>query len=175
MEMRELGSKSVYRARSHEGLPWFFHVRSRRSAFLNRSFRPHIPAGIRGSAAKRQPRECDKFGPSSTCQGNSNNHPGACFKHTRQPRFSTTLPTLNGIDDRHCANDQQSPDILLTHLCNASQPFFSSGRMLSRHKAEPCCKITPRSKVVRGWAKGRNCDGRHRAYARHGLHQLRFF
>ena len=47
MEMRELGSKSVYRAQSREGLHWFSQTRSRRSAFLIRSFRPHIPAGIR--------------------------------------------------------------------------------------------------------------------------------
>lgn len=137
MEMRELGSKSVYRARSHEGLHWFFHVRSRRSAFLNRSFRPHIPAGIRGPAplgdspANAISLARHQHGPKppshSVCQGNSNNHPGACFKHTRQPWLSTTLPSFDGVDDRHRTDDQQSSDIFLAHLCNASQAFLSPG------------------------------------------------
>ena len=68
-----------------------------------------------------------------------------------------------------CTDDEQPSKVAISLLGDTSEPLFAPGRMLPRHKSDPCCKIPT------GFEDTRVCDGRSdgrggdHAYPRHGL------
>ncbi len=63
----------------------------------------------------------------------------------------------------------QHSDIGLSGLRYATKPFLSSGRMLFRNQAQPCCKTSAMSKVVHRRCESFNGQRTHRFYSRHSL------
>jgi hypothetical protein len=47
-------------------------------------------------------------------------------------------------DDRHRASDEQPERVSIALLRDPAEPLFVSGRMLSRHQADPCGKTALR-------------------------------
>src|ERR1700758_2810980 len=68
-----------------------------------------------------------------------------------------------------CTHHEQPSKVAISLLGDASEPLLAPGRVLPRHKSDPCCKIPT------GFEGTRVCDsrsdgrGRDHAYPRHGL------
>mmetsp|Transcript_18371 Transcript_18371/g.29659 ORF Transcript_18371/g.29659 Transcript_18371/m.29659 type:complete len:311 (-) Transcript_18371:283-1215(-) len=76
-------------------------------------------------------------------------------------------------DHRNRANDQQLSHVTLTHFGNPAKPVFATGRVLSRHQAEPSSEIAAFAKVLCGRAKCLDRHRRHWPNTWHGLHAPR--
>src|SRR6516162_703285 len=75
-----------------------------------------------------------------------------------------------GVLNNGCCTDHEQPSkVAISLLGDASEPLLAPGRVLPRHKSDPCCKIPTGFEVTRvcdGRSDGR---GRDHAYPRHGL------
>jgi hypothetical protein len=77
------------------------------------------------------------------------------------------LRALPGVSNNGCCTDDEQPsEIAISLLGDAAEPLLAPGRVLPRHKSDPCCKIPTGSDVSRVCDDGRGPDY---AYPGHSL------
>ena len=82
------------------------------------------------------------------------------------------LASCRKPDQRSCAVHQLSPQIAITTLANAEQPFPATGRMLARGEAEPRGKAAAAVEELRVTDRRHHRRGDHRADARDSVNRL---
>lgn len=85
--------------------------------------------------------------------------------------FNTTIfhvmATLGPVDDRHCTDDQQSPNVPLPHLRRSPKPLLSNCKFLSSDQAQPSCKVSAAPEGLHWWRESLDRDGRDWSNPRH--------
>ncbi len=79
---------------------------------------------------------------------NGNEQSWLALQHVLKPRSVGRSIFDRPSDAGHRTNDQQPPDIPLSHFRCSTQFLASACRFLERHKSQPGCKITPAAKAV---------------------------
>lgn len=69
----------------------------------------------------------------------------------------------------HRADDQQSPNVLLSHLRRSAEPLFIPGRVLPGHETQPGREVPAAPEGFHRWREGFNGQSANRPDARHGL------
>lgn len=101
------------------------------------------------------------------CHGDQ--HQRFAIQHSGEPRAWSRAASRSPLDDGHGADDQQPPDVPLTHLRRAAEPLLSACRMLNRHQPQPGGEVAT-ALEGRHWRRKRfHRHGRDRADSRHGL------
>jgi hypothetical protein len=80
------------------------------------------------------------------------------------------LRMLPGVSNNCCCTDYKQPSkIAISLLGDAAEPLLATGRVLPRHKSDPCRKIPTGFEVTRVCDGGSDGRGPHHAYPRYGL------
>lgn len=99
-------------------------------------------------------------------------HPRLARDQLGQPAIGATALAHDPSDHTHCADDQKSADVALSHLADRAQPDLAPGGSLSGHQAQPSGKVATAIEGREIRCEGGNGTRSDWTNARHGAEPL---